>query len=418
MHNRKILFILPWLPYPLNSGGKQAIFNGIAAISKEMEIYITYPEDSITPQVAEKQALTQAAEGNIKILPYITVKQTPHWTIGERISGRIQRQLNKLWPPRPKHQNPFSYWIDELLPKPKAFIDHVIGIIDQYHIDIVQSEMLRNLAFVHSLPSTVKTVFVHHELGFVRHQLELATLSDNDFDGQAYARSSKALEIEQLNRYDCVVTLSPIDSKKLKDAGVTTVIQDSFAIVRKHDQPSAISQDVHQLTFVGPDVHGPNFLGITWFLENCWNQLLEQDANYHLTIIGKWSEKNINALSSQYRNLSFAGFVENLEAALSNTIMIVPITVGSGIRMKILEAASIGVPFISTSVGAEGIPVVSGRHCLIADTPADFVSSIMQMQNVTLRTVCHQNARQMVEERYSIEALTANRLNIYNSLFE
>lgn len=414
----KILFILPWLPYPLNSGGKQAIFNGIKAINKEVEIYITYPEDSQNTYESEKKSLSKELKGNITILPFTIQNPTAKKTIKERFIGRIHRELDKICPPRPKHTNPYSYWIEELLPKPKAFIDHVLSIIKQYDIEIVQCEMLRNLAFVHSLPSTVKTVFVHHEIGFVRHQLELESLTDDKFDGQAYMRSSQTLEISQLNCFDCIVTLSSIDSKKLIKAGVRTKIQDSFAIVNKCEHPQGASLHYNQLAFVGPDIHGPNYLGVKWFLENCWKKILAKDPSYHLTIIGKWTKQNIDAFVANYPNIAFLGFVENLEKALQDTIMIVPLTVGSGIRMKILEASNIGIPFVSTSIGAEGIPLISGTHCLIADSPDEFVDAIIQMQNKELRQTCIQNAHQLVEEHYSLSALTQNRLKIYDTLYQ
>lgn len=418
MRTKKILFILPWLPYPLNSGGKQAIFNGILAIKEEMDIYITYPEDSNMPCEVEKESLIKKINGNITILPFIIANNNVKKTFKERLAGRIHRELDRFCPPRPRHINPYSYWIEELLPKPKDYIDHVLSIIKQHDIDIVQCEMLRNLAFVQSLPPTVKTVFVHHEIGFVRHQLELETLKDDKYDGNAYMGSSQALEVAQLNCYDSVVTLSPIDSDKLKRAGVCTKIQDSFAIVTKHDRPIDATQNNKHLAFVGPDIHGPNYLGIEWFLNNCWQKLLAIDPSYHFTIIGKWSKRNVDELSAKYPNLTFSGFVDNLEEALQDTIMIVPLTVGSGIRMKILEASSIGIPFVSTSIGAEGIPLASGTHCLIADNPEDFVDAIIQMQNEELRQKCIQNAHQLVEEHYSLPALVQNRIAIYNNLYQ
>lgn len=412
----KILFILPWLPYPLNSGGKQAIFNGIKAINKEFEIFITYPEDR--QNTSEKESLLKELKGNITILPFTIQQPTVKKTIKERLIGRIHRELDKICPPRPKHMNPYSYWIEELLPKPKAFIDHVLSIIKQYDIEVVQCEMLRNLAFVHSLPSTVKTIFVHHEIGFVRHQLELESIIDDKYDGHAYMRSSQALEISQLNCYDSIVTLSSIDSKKLVNAGVRTKIQDSFAIVNKCEHPQEATTSYNQLTFVGPDIHGPNYLGVKWFLENCWKKILAIDPTYHFTIIGTWTKQNIDDITAKHPNVTFLGFVENLEDTLQDTIMIVPLTVGSGIRMKILEASNIGIPFVSTSIGAEGIPLLSGTHCLIADKPEEFVDAIIQMQSKELRQTCVRNAHQLVEEHYSLSALTQNRLKIYDSLYQ
>ena len=111
------------------------------------------------------------------------------------------------------------------------------------------------------------------------------------------------------------------------------------------------------------------------------------------------------------------GFVDDLESAIQNTIMIVPITIGSGIRMKILEAANLGIPFVSTSVGAEGIPVLSGRHCLLADDPSDFVDAILQLKDHEKRAMFIQNAHQLIETNYSLEALRRNRRALYASIF-
>ncbi len=229
---------------------------------------------------------------------------------------------------------------------------------------------------------------------------------------------AKTLEISYLNKFDHIITLSSTDSQKLRDAGVTTKIHNSFATIKTSDINAPKSDNFHELTFVGPDNHIPNVVGIQWFLDNCWQQLLQADPNYHLTIIGKWSEDNITSFTSQYQNVSFAGFVDVLKSALQNTIMIVPITIGSGIRMKIQEASSLGVPFISTSVGAEGIPVESGRHCLIADTSEDFVNAILQMKDDNLRQKFIRNAHLMVKEHYSLDALRKNRLDFYTSLYE
>jgi glycosyltransferase involved in cell wall biosynthesis len=110
------------------------------------------------------------------------------------------------------------------------------------------------------------------------------------------------------------------------------------------------------------------------------------------------------------------GFVDDLKSALHNTIMIVPITIGSGIRMKILEAASLGIPFVSTSVGAEGIPLQSNYHCMIADAPSDFTNAILQLKNNEKRTILIQNAHSLIHDNYSIEALRRNRLAIYSSI--
>ena len=93
--------------------------------------------------------------------------------------------------------------------------------------------------------------------------------------------------------------------------------------------------------------------------------------------------------------------------------MIVPITIGSGIRMKILEASSLGVPFVSTSVGAEGLPVENGKNCFIADDKEMFVNCILKLQDTTIQEKFIENAHTMILEKFSIKALRENRLDIY-----
>ena len=96
--------------------------------------------------------------------------------------------------------------------------------------------------------------------------------------------------------------------------------------------------------------------------------------------------------------------------------MIVPITIGSGIRMKILEAASMGIPFVSTTVGAEGIPVKDSHDCFLTDNPETFVDDIIKLQDNVLKLQFIQNANKMVWENYSLKELRKNRLGIYEKL--
>jgi len=418
MQKKNILLIVHCLPYPLNSGGRQAIFNGINAIKDDHNLFITYPDFDSEEDKRDKRQFLSEMNNSITLIPFIHKCQEENKSIFHKIVDKLIIFSKKIRNIPSQPYNPYSYWIEELLPKSKEYIEHVNKIISSNKIEIVQCEMMRNLPFILSFPTNVKTVFVHHELGFVRHQLELETLKSDTFDGKSICKFAENIEISLLNKFDCVVTLSNTDSRKLKDAGVNTRIHNSFATIKTSEVIDLKSDNPYELTFVGPDNHIPNYVGIKWFLDNCWTQLIQADTNYHLTIIGKWSEKNISLFTNQYRNVSFAGFVNNLKSALQNTIMIVPITIGSGIRMKILEASSLGVPFITTSIGAEGIPVENGKHCLIADNPAEFVDAIFRMKDDKQRQMFIQNANHLVKERYSLEALRTNRLELYTSLYE
>ena len=226
---------------------------------------------------------------------------------------------------------------------------------------------------------------------------------------------SKICEIGLLNNCDAVVTLSKTDAQKLLNEGVHVPIYTSFAVVNECYNINSNNED-HVLSFVGPSIHSPNDIGLKWFLENCWSDLSKINPSYQLKIIGQWSEDKQNEIRQKYKNVEFLGFVPNLAEALNNTIMIVPITVGSGIRMKILEAASLGIPFVSTTVGAEGLPFENGRDCFKADTPESFVKAIVDLKDKFLREKFAQNANTIVKENYSMGALRKNRLEIYEKV--
>ena len=140
------------------------------------------------------------------------------------------------------------------------------------------------------------------------------------------------------------------------------------------------------------------------------------DTSYRMQVIGKWSEKTIAEAVGERNDVEFLGYVDDLAAVLKDTIMVVPINIGSGIRMKILEAAALGVPFVTTSVGVEGIPARNGEDCFIADTPEAFADAVVKLRDEKLRKQFAENANRMVSERYTLEALKANRLEIYRDM--
>ena len=417
---KKILFVLPFFPYPMTSGGSQAIFNGIDVVKDELDVYITFETTAADNEsVGEYKSLM---EGKVTILPYKVPKNAVAKTSLKqglyRPIFKIERKLRKLagydfTPVRIPHRS----WIhEELFPKKLAFTKHVKNIVEEYDIDIVQCEMLCNVTMGLMLPEKVKKVFVHHELGWVVHELELLTQQGDAFEQKLYLDYYRMCEVALLNKYDDVITLSSVDTEKLLQAGVTAPIHTSLAVVNTSQDEMVTMDGWNVLSFVGPECNLPNVAGIKWFLDNVWEKLRQMDARYVLQIIGKWTPEHISELIGGHENVKYLGFVDDLASALKDTLMIVPITIGSGIRMKILEAASMGVPFVTTSVGVEGIPVVNGEHCLVADTPDGFCDAVLKLQDGELRKRLAANANRLVAEHFTLEALRSNRLDIYRQI--
>ena len=424
MENRgkpRILFVLPFLPYPMDSGGAQAIFNGLDVVKDDFDVFVTYRSYGDGDNDRERK-LIELMNGKISVVPCVfpapnreepSLKQK-----AARLAFKIEKRLRRAsgLEDSVAMRVPHKSWVtEELFPKETLFAKHVQKLVEDCRIDIVQCEMLRNISLGLAIPKHVRKVFVHHELGWVVHELELMGQQGDPFEQKMYLDYYKMCEVALLNTYDDIITLSDIDARKLREAGVKTPVHTSLAVVNTKQDKLLSSDRWSMLSFVGPECNSPNVDGLKWFLENVWEKLKEREDAYHLQIIGNWSEKTITELLAGHQDVHYRGFVDDLAAALKDTIMIVPITIGSGIRMKILEAASMGVPFVTTTVGVEGIPVENGVHCFVADTPEAFAEAIVRLQDSETRRHFAINANQLVKERYSIESLRKNRLGIYNN---
>lgn len=421
MKKEKILFVLPWLPYPLVSGGHQALFNGIVAIKDDFDIFIAY---EATDDEDYREAFKSFSDRipSAKLLPLLH-KKTPTPSFRERFAHKLNSVILKLF--RIKKDNSWvrrddvcytcDSWIYTVSPQNREWTEHISGLCLKYHFDMIQVEMPWMVSQVLSLPETSKNIFVHHEVGFVKREQEIMNMDYSD-----YVRACKSFadynEVNLLNKYDAVVSLSVTDAEKMKFNGVNVPIYSSFAVVDASAYLKVHTSDGKRLTFLGSDSHNPNLIGITWFLENCWHKLKEVDPVYRLDIIGNWSTTRIEEIKKKYNDVEFLGYVDDLGEALKQSVMIVPITIGSGIRMKILEASSRGIPFVSTTIGADGIPVVSGQHCFIADSQEGFVDSILKLRDEDLQKSLILNANGLVKELYSMEALRENRMAIYKKV--
>ena len=389
MKNR-VLFVIPSLPWPLVSGGLQALFNGIKAMESVADIYILC---TLNPQVGKEKAHEElkAQIANIKgIFQYVEKKK--EWSkrkLAKRICAKI---INSWFSPTPSEVFEAEVSGTGLAGHSEDYYCLIKEIIERYDINMVQVEMLTCIDAVIAIPPYVKKLFVHHELGFVRNRLL--------FEQQSQ-----------------VISLSTIDKDKLLEAGVTSPIFPSFAVVNTSTDIMLSQKNSDKvLSFVGPEFHTPNKIGMEWFLNHVWGHLKQISPDYKLNIIGVWSKQTSSQWTSQYPDIHFLGFVEDLAEALYGSVMIVPIFVGSGIRMKILEAMSIGVPFVTTTVGAEGIPVTDGVDSVIADTPEAYVSGIQKLEDAETRKMMVENGRKLLLSNYSFEKFKTDRIEIVKAL--
>lgn len=396
---KRILVVLPWFPYPLNSGGNQAICNGISALAKDFDLYVLYAD--FAPDCHKKQLGSLKKElGNVKLFGFwdylILFDEVKRKILGSHFDYKYRNLL-------------------EFRRYPSMLFKRISDIVVQEKIDCVQVEMFDGLPLVDYIPSYVKKMFVHHEIRFELGE-QIVPLIHDKKRFLAKIEKERIDEVAYLNKYDVVVTLSRKDKECLINAGVTTNIRESFAVVKLNVNHNFEAHPCEKrLTFVGPEQHLPNKNGLIWFLNYCWENL-SRENDYKLEVIGNWSEKTKAIIAQKYKNVFFRGYVENLYDALKGSVMIVPIFEGSGIRMKILEAAQMGIPFVSSTIGNMGLDFKHDKHCYIADSAESFVTKIRMLENVGERLRLAKNAFSLVKEKYSMDGLRNNRVEIVSSL--
>lgn len=406
---RNILIVVPFLPYPSTlSGGHQAIYNGIKALAQNANVVITY-ESTLKDSYSEEtnEMLSQSEFANVKVIPYVRKFKT--FSKKEKIKRFLSRFISLT-------NDEMIQSLEIVNSYSNEFIEHINKIIGQENIELIQMEMTPTLPLVLGVNKNVKTIFVQHEIRYVRMQIQEELLGKN-CSMMVSTGMSKILEVGLLNRYDKVITLTDIDKAKLIHDGVEPEkLYTSYAIVEEADNMDDNTNISKRLVFIGPEFHNPNVQGLKWFLDNCWSKIINKDSEFVLQIVGKWSEKTISTIEKKYPGVKFLGFINNLSDILIGATEIVPITVGSGIRMKILEAMARKVPFVSTSVGAEGIPVVDNESCFIADTPESFIESIFKLQDSNLRGVMTTEAYSVYQTTFTLKALAENKKNLLGEM--
>ena len=228
---------------------------------------------------------------------------------------------------------------------------------------------------------------------------------------------AKDFERDALKKYKHIIALTEVDRNILtKFIGREERIYASPAVVKisGNEQREFVPSDSHRLTFVGSEDHCPNLDAVIWFCREIIPQLRRQGFKFTFQVIGKWRSTYIKELCSKYPEMELTGFVEDLRGFIKGSIALIPIRIGSGMRMKILDAVSAGVPFITTTKGVEGIDFRNDQECLIADDPTTFANAIIQLaDNPTLQKNMIDNAEKRLRNIYNPQEMLHKRLEVY-----
>lgn len=195
-------------------------------------------------------------------------------------------------------------------------------------------------------------------------------------------------EVEVCRRFDRVVWVTAEDRAALEgcagspwEPARATVIPICVDLATR--PPLARRPDAGRVTFLGGLHWPPNQEGALWFLRVVWPAIVARVPAAHLTIIGKLPTA-VTALTAAVAaapgRVELTGYVDDPTSYLAETAaFIVPLHAGGGMRVKIVDAWSWGLPVVATSIGAEGIRYVDGDDILIADTASAFAEAVVRL---------------------------------------
>jgi glycosyltransferase involved in cell wall biosynthesis len=228
------------------------------------------------------------------------------------------------------------------------------------------------------------------------------------------ARRIEVLEKKILSEIDFLVPISNEDRKGFDRLGHSLPVMVIPTGINISDYPVNEDENSILLFFIGALDWGPNQEGLDWFFREVWPEIRSRLPGLTLDIAGRNPAYYFNGRNLP-DNVRLEGEIENaIEFFHHHTVMIVPLLTGSGIRIKILEAMAMGKSVISTRIGAGGLEAKHGEHLYLADTPAEYVSILenLQTRQDDLQ-IMGKKARQFVLENFDILALSDKLISFY-----
>ena len=279
---------------------------------------------------------------------------------------RISKSLTR------KFSDPFLYWFNPLVKYDFA------RIIKKVKPQLIQCEFLPLIYHLSKIARKYNIPLVLSE-----HNVEFVRLPKKWTAGAHRQEQIKRVERDLCNSADFVTTMSEEDKRKLREIGVTKPIEitpngvsyERYQVreeVREEMRRSyGIEREDVVLVYHGTLGYLPNVEANELLIDYIFPELSKRYENLKLLLLGPGHPREIGEKIIQLPAVPFGELPKHLSMA---DIAVVPLTAGSGTRLKIVEYLALGIPTVSTEIGAEGLHVTNGRDIIIAkDAKEDFV---------------------------------------------
>lgn len=399
MSAMRILQIAPRLCWPLDTGAKIRNFYLARGLAQHASV-------SLLAFADREQSVPELQKFYDQV---VTVQRARSYTVSKIVRGALG-----------KTPLPVLNYTTESMKKAVARLlaekDFAVVQIESVHLieylPLIRGSSGRPLVVCdwHNIESELMGQYAEHDRNLFR---------------RGYARRTARLlrEFEQraLKDFDAHICVSERDAERLRqfnpEAKVYVIengVDTSYYLGQASNDTDASRS---RILFVGSMDYHANIDAVANFARDVWPRVHARNLELVFTIVGKDPHPQIRQLEN-IDGIEVTGTVDDVRPFYRQAVAsIVPLRVGGGSRLKILEAIAAGVPVISTTLGAEGLGVQNGENILIADDTSEFVEAIVKvLENESLRQRLINAGRALVTERYDWSKLGKALFNLYNDL--
>ncbi len=403
MSRPKLLFLAHLLPWPLEGGGQIKSYHFLKALAEDFDITLAAFIRSESER-ASAEPLRALCTGGIELVTLPRGKTRDLALAGRSLLTRSSFLIGR----------------DDCAPMHRA----VSQLVSQKNFAALHVDHLQMASYVPAETRGAKIVLDQHN---VEHRIpqRLAETRKNPLIRAFLAaewRQMRDFERGALRRADLTIAVSDEDRQVLQELAGTrsdTMVTVPIGVDTTYFGDVQWEPGGTQLLSIGTMYWPPNVDAALYFYREIFPKIRRQMPDANLCFVGPKPTAEVLALASDPA-VSVTGLVPDIRPwAQKCGAFIVPLRSGSGMRVKILNAMAMGVPIVSTTVGAEGIEVTDGEDILLADAPEAFAEAALRvLTDPVLARRLASGGRALMERLYSWEIVGASLRATYRELLE
>lgn len=232
------------------------------------------------------------------------------------------------------------------------------------------------------------------------------------------AAELRGIERRLCPRFDLCVCVSEEDADRLRRIAPKAAVEViPNGVDTEFFSPIKVEVEPERMVYVGSMDWYPNEDAVVYFCDRILPLIRRKVPGAELLIVGQSPTRKVRRLGGM-RGIYVTGTVEDVRPYVaSSAVFVVPLRVGGGTRLKILEALSMGKAVVSTSIGVEGLDLRPGIDLIVEDEPTRFAEAVVRlMRDERERERLGKSGRERVAERYGWEGIASKLFDLFNRL--